>query len=250
MQIDKPANQPITAILFRAKRVLSGRFAFGLSFEVWPRTRGTAALTWCGVRGVVVLDGIRWYARSLRLPAHIGEADQFVLQVHASVRLKLSLSFHSQDAAEEDFEIATGADAEAATTECADGSACEMSAPGEDTLLAGYLPAAPNQRRPLFVVRAVRPCRDAAVMRLTLRRPAGAAEAKAVHVRTTVGNERRLVIIAAGWDENSVSFRLRPTAGENSWPVTIDAGSAVEWSGVVRRGFDEIILPAFSMEEV
>jgi hypothetical protein len=250
MHIDKPANQPVATAVFRAKRALSGRFSFGLSFECRPGTAGTAAVTWCGARGMVVLNGLRWHARSLRLPAHIGTADRFALQVQANVWLKISLSFHSQDASEEDFEIETGADPAAAPTECADGTGCEDSAPGEDTLAAGYLPVPAKRRQPLFLVRAVRPRVEAAVMNLALRRPAGAAAARQVLVRVTAGDERRLVIIQAGRAENSVSFRLRPSAARDAWPVTIEAESAVEWSGAVRRGFDEVVLPAYSLEEV
>ena len=188
MHIDKPADQPVATAVFRPRRALSGRFSFGLSFECRPGTAGTAAVTWCGARGVVVLNGLRWHARSLRLPAHIGTADRFALQVQANVWLKISLSFHSQDASEEDFEIETGADPAAAPTECADGTGCEDSAPGEDTLAAGYLPVPAKRRQPLFLVRAVRPCGEAAVMSLALRRPAGAAAARQVLVRVTAGD--------------------------------------------------------------
>ncbi len=250
MQIQKPAGQPVATVLFRARRALSGRFAFGMSLECRPGTVGTAAVTWCGARGVVVLKDLRWHARSLRLPARIAAADRFALQVQADVWLKISFSFHSADATEEDFEIETGADPAAAPTECADGIGCEDSAPGEDTLAAGYLPVPAKLRRPLFLVRAVRPCREAAVMQLALRRPAGTAAARQVLVRVTAGDERRLVIIQAGRAENSVSFRLRPSAAQDAWPVTIDAESAVEWSGAVRRGFDEVVLPAYSLEEL
>jgi len=88
------------------------------------------------------------------------------------------------------------------------------------------------------------------VMHLALRRPAGAASARQVLVRAGAGQERRLVIIQAGRAENRVSFRLHPSATQDAWPVTIDAESAVEWSGAVRRGFDEVALPAYSLEEV
>jgi hypothetical protein len=221
-----------------------------MSFECRPGTVGTAAITWCGARGKVVLKDLRWHARSLRLPARIAAADSFALQVAAKVWLKISLSFHSEDATEEDFEIATGDDPTTAPTECADGIGCEDSAPSEDMLASGYLPVPAKLRRPLFLVRAVRPCREAAVMHLALRRPAGAAAAREVLVRTTAGEQRRLVIIQAGRAENSVSFRLRPSGDQDEWPVTIEAESAVEWSGGVRRGFDEVVLPAYSLEEV
>lgn len=176
MHIHKPGDQPLATAVFRPRHALSGRFSFGLSFECRPGTAGTAAVTWCGVRGVVVLNGLRWYARSLRLPARIGPADRFALQVQANVWLKISLSLHSEDATEEDFEIETGDDPSAAPTECADGSACEDSGPGQDTLAAGYLPVPAKRGQPLFLVRAVRPCPEAAVMRLALRRPPGASE--------------------------------------------------------------------------
>jgi len=249
-QIEKPADQPVATIVFRARRALSGRFSFGMSFECRPGIVGTAAVTWCGARGVVVLKDLRWHARSLRLPAHIGAADRFALQVQSNVWLKLSLSFHSADATEDDFEIETGADPAAIPTECADGIGCQDSAPGEDTLAAGYLPVPAKLRQPLFLVRAVRPCRESAVLHLALRRPAGAAAAREVLVRAKAGDQRRLVIIQAGRTENRVSFRLRPSASQDAWPVTIDAESAVEWSGAVRRGFDEVALPAYSLEEV
>jgi hypothetical protein len=250
LHIDKPADQAVATAVFRTKRALSGRFSVGLSFECRPGTVGTAAVTWCRARGIVVLNGLRWYARSLRLPARIDTADRFALQVQANVWLKISLSFHSEDASEEDFEIETVADPAAAPTECADGIGCEDSAPGEDRLAAGYLAAPAKRRHPLFLVRAVRPCGEAAVMHLALRRPAGATAARQLLVRVTAGAERRLVIIQAGQAENSVSFRLRPSAAQDAWPVTIEAESAVEWSGAVRRGFDEVALPAYSLEEV
>ena len=117
-------------------------------------------------------------------------------------------------------------------------------------LAAGYLPVPARLRRPLFLVRAVRPCRESAVMQLALRRPAGAAVAREVLVRATAGSERRLVIIQAGRTENRVSFRLCPSESQRAWPVTIDAETAVEWSGTVRRGFDRVALPAYSLEEV
>ncbi len=250
LHIDKPAGQPVATAVFRAKRALSGRFAFGLSFECRPGTVGTAAVTWCRARGLVVLNGLRWHARSLRLPARIATADRFALQVQANVWLKISLSFHSEDAGEEDFEIETGADPAAAPTECADPTACEDSAPGEDRLAVGYLPVPARRRRPLFVVRAVRPSREAAVMQLSLRRPAGAAAARQVLARVTAGGERRLLIIQEGRVENSIAFRLRPSGAEDAWPVTIETESALEWSGAVRRGFDEVALPGYSLEEV
>jgi hypothetical protein len=250
LHIDKPADQPVATAIFRAKRALSGRFSFGLSFECRPGTVGTAAITWCRARSVIVLNGLRWHARNLRLPARIGAADRFALQVQANVWLKISFSFHSEDASEKDFEIETGADPAAAPTECADGTGCEDSAPGEDRLAVGYLPVAAKRRRPLFMVRAVRPASEAAVMQLSLRRPPGAAAARQVLVRVTAGDERRLVIIQEGRVENSVAFRLRPSAAQDAWPVTLETESALEWSGAVRRGFDEVALPAYSLEEV
>ncbi len=228
---------------------MNGRFSVGLALECTAAPNNQAvAIEWCGGRGFWTFSGFRGYARNLRLPARMGPDDVFVLRVLAAMPLQISVTVHADGAETDDIAIETAAADSPAETTCADPAAPPGSPQAEDILANGYFAAPAKRSEPLFRIRSLRAFPEGAVLHIPLRRASGEPGAENLLIRASVGEQRRLIIIPAKSLEAVASFRLKPEAAGELWPVTIHAPEALEWSAVARRGFDPVILPVFSLE--
>lgn len=247
MRIRKPTGVQTKSFLFRPGRRLQGTFSIGLAVESPAGGSTAATLEWCGSKRQLIFDSsLSGFVTNLRLPRNLSQGDVYVLSVSAPAILYISVDLHGDAEAVESIGI-EAVDGESQTqTVCAD-PLTQGDRKFEDALVAGDVVKPAKPSAPLGRIESLRPLPEGAVLILVFRRPDAAETVRDALITVSVGEMRRLCIIAAGRSEVSASFWLQPREAGEIWPLTLTCDRPFTWSGAAQRGFDQVFLPAFSL---
>lgn len=247
MRTRKPRQLAAKSYILRPKGEFEGKYSIGFSIE-GSGDGGCVTFVWCGSRRQVHLrPQLSSYMTNLTLPRNLDAGDVFVLTVAAPFTLILSLTFWKNGEATEDISVEEVDGETDVQTACAD-PRTDGDRKFEEPLMLGQAQVAARRNTPVGRIEALRELPEGAVLYLNFQR---LPDDKSGDILCTasIGQMRRLCVIAAGRPGNTVTFWLQPEAAGESWPIKFYSTQPVAWSGAAQRGYDSVFLPAFSLVE-